>query len=277
VRSLLRYAWTAFRWRWNLLAFSGAVVAALLSGRADMVLPLILALEAAYLGLVSANPRFRKAVDAASRAIPVAAPAPFGAEVVENIRKVLTPKEWERFQALRDRCAALTRIGHQLRGSDAGGLDDLRTDALDRLLWMFLKLLVSKNALDRFLTTVDAGELRLDIQQSERRVEEGRKAGRREGLIHAMEDKLETMRQRLANCQRAADNRETIVAELDRVEQKIAAVSEGSLTARDAEAIGAHVDGIAAGVTVADEAMQGLDVPLILGEERAPRFLKEKA
>ena len=273
--SLLRYVWTAFRWRWNLLGLGAAAAAAVLSGRADVLLPLVAAAEVAYLGLVTSSPRFRKAAEAAGRAVPAAAAT--GPGVVENVRAALTPAEWARFQSLRDRCAALARIGRQLRGADSGGLDDLRTDALDRLLWMFLKLLVSKNALDRFLATVDAGELRLDLQQSERRVAEARKAGRPEALLRAMDDKLETMRQRLANCQRAAENRETVVAELDRVEQKIAAVSEGSLTAREAEAIGAQVDGIAAGVTVADEAVRGLDVPLVLGEERAPSFLKEKA
>jgi len=277
VGSLLGYVWTAFRWRWNLLVLGGATAAAVLSGQAGVVLPLVAAAEIAYLGLATSSPRFRKAAEAAGRAVPGAAANAAGPAEVENVRAVLTPAEWARFQSLRDRCAALTRIGRQLRGAEGGGLDDLRTDALDRLLWMFLKLLVSKNALDRFLATVDAGELRVDLQQSERRVAEARKAARPEALLRAMDDKLETMRQRLANCQRAAENRETVVAELDRVEQKIAAVSEGSLTAREAEAIGAQVDGIAAGVTVADEAVQGLAMPLVLGEERAPSFLKEKA
>ena len=62
--SLWTYLKAAFSWRWNLLGVGAAVVFSFLSGLPDVVLPLVGAVELAYLGLLSTNPRFRKSVDA---------------------------------------------------------------------------------------------------------------------------------------------------------------------------------------------------------------------
>ena len=46
----------------------------------------------------------------------------------------------------------------------AGSAEEIRTPGLDRLLWLFLRLLVSKAALDRFLQATNEAEIaaRLD-------------------------------------------------------------------------------------------------------------------
>jgi hypothetical protein len=282
-RSFLGYLKPAFLWHWNLLAVGAGLILGFLSGQPDVVLPVLAAVEVGYLGLVSTNQRYRKAVDATNYS--PGATGARNAEVLDRIRGVLAAREWARFESLRDRCAALNEIGQQLRSTTAEGestFGDMRSEALDRLLWMFLKLLLSKNALDRFLATVDADDLKEQVVDCQGQLEKARAEKRNESLIRAMEDKLDTMRQRLANFDRARENRETVMAELDRVEQKIAAVSEGTLSSRDAGAIGAQVDGIAAGVSVADEAIRGLDVALPLQEDFVPGILwgggaKEKA
>jgi hypothetical protein len=50
-------------------------------------------------------------------------------------------------------------------GSDAGSAEEIRTPGLDRLLWLFLRLLMSKNALDRFLTTMSSEEINARLEQ----------------------------------------------------------------------------------------------------------------
>lgn len=59
-----RYLKSAFLNRWNLLAFLGGTAFAFLSGRPDVLLPLVLACETAYIGLPGTHPRFRQYVDA---------------------------------------------------------------------------------------------------------------------------------------------------------------------------------------------------------------------
>ncbi|HOX39328.1 MAG TPA: hypothetical protein PL033_15210 [Candidatus Brocadiia bacterium] len=273
---MLQYAKTAFLWRWNLLFFGTGVVFSFLSGAPSQVLPIVTALELAYMGTLYASPRFRKAVDAAGRP---KRRQPTNDELMTQIRETLTGKEWTRFQALRNRCESLNAIGRQLRGpggqEDDTAIGDMRREALDRLLWMFLKLLLSKNALDRFLATADTSAIRKDMADCEGQLAEARKQNRNEALLRAMEDKLDTMRQRLANFEQAGENRDTVQAELDRVEQKIAAVSEGTLSANDPGAFSAQVDGIAAGITIADEAVRGLDAPLHFQDDTPPTFLRE--
>ena len=61
---LWKYLKVAFLNRWNLLAFLGASGFALLSGHADVALPVIMAAELAYLGLLGTHPRFQKSVEA---------------------------------------------------------------------------------------------------------------------------------------------------------------------------------------------------------------------
>jgi hypothetical protein len=64
--------------------------------------------------------------------------------------------------------------------------------------------------------------------------------------------------------------------ELDRIEQKVNAIGEMAMSARDASDISAQVDGIAAGVSATEEAIRGLDVAPALQREEAPRFLTEQ-
>ena len=58
------YLKAAFTNRWNLLAFFGSLGFALLSGRADIFAPLVLAGELAYVGLLGTHPKFQNYVDA---------------------------------------------------------------------------------------------------------------------------------------------------------------------------------------------------------------------
>src|SRR4051794_26916234 len=65
---MLRYLQEAFMFRWNLLLFGGAAAAAVISGHADIALPLVAAAEITYLGGLSTLPRFQSAIDAKANA-----------------------------------------------------------------------------------------------------------------------------------------------------------------------------------------------------------------
>ncbi|MFN8854034.1 MAG: hypothetical protein ACK50P_00590 [Planctomycetaceae bacterium] len=57
---MMRYLKAAFLNRWNLLFFSGGMAAAAISGRFDIVAPLVTAAELAYLGFIGTHPTFRR-------------------------------------------------------------------------------------------------------------------------------------------------------------------------------------------------------------------------
>lgn len=274
-RALMRYTRAAFFWRWNLLAFSAAVIAGVLSGQPDVVLSLTAAVELTYLGLLTANPRFRKAIDARSVSRKEAVDQK---EVMARIREALDDSAWERFERLRLRCLSLDDIGKQFSGpntAEDSTVANIQTGSLERLLWMFLKLLYSQDALDRFLDTTDRNGLVRAISNTEKDLKSAQDRQRSEKLISSIQDKLDTLKQRLINYDRAQENRDFLAVEIDRIEQKVNAISEMGLNARDPADFSAQVDGIAAGVSATEEAIKSLNVAPVFEREEAPPLLSE--
>lgn len=270
------YLMAAFLWRWNLLAFGAGAAFSLLSPSPGMFLPLVAAAEIAYLGLLAPHPKFQKAVDARRRGV---AEEINVRQVMDQIRKVLKRQAWERFERLRDRCKQLNDLAVQFRGPDAKQdptLSDLQSSSLERLLWLFLKLLYSQDALEGFLNSTDRTEIQRQIEVNEKSLELAQSKGRSEKLLTALQDKLAILRQRLENYDHAKDNRDLLAIELDRIEQKVHAIGEMMLNSRNTGDIGAQVDGIAEGVSVTEEALRGLDITPVLSQEQAPRFLSEE-
>lgn len=274
--SFLKYLKPAFLWHWNLLAAGTGVVFALLTGRADMVLPLVVAAEFAYLGVLSTHPQFRRAIDARGR---MKAPDEDTSAQMARIRSELRREAWERFDVLRMRCQGLDKLAQQFRGVESASepaVSALQTESLERLLWMFLKLLYSQDALLRFLKGINRSELAREITVSEKNIEAAKAQQRDEKLVRSLEDKLETLRQRLANYDKAVENREFLGAEIDRIEQKVNAIGELALNARDPADIAAQVDGIAAGISATEEAVRSLNVAPVFTREEPPKLLSKE-
>lgn len=272
----LAYVSAAFQWHWNLLAIGTGLALAFLSGKPDVVLPLLGAAELGYLGLVSTHPHFRKVVDLSRR---TSRADQDSQALMEQIASSIKPDAWHRFETLRARCAALDKLARQFRGGQSGqsaAVTDMQAESLERLLWMFLKLLYSRDALHRFMQTLNRDAIQREIAQSEKRFEAVRQRQSDQKFARSLEDKLETLRQRLANYDRAAANLEFLNLELDRIEQKVNAISEMSLNARDTGDIAAQVDGIAAGVAATEEVMRKLDVAPVFDSEAVPRLLERE-
>jgi hypothetical protein len=115
--------------------------------------------------------------------------------------------------------------------------------------------------------------LELSCIETEKRIERAKEEKRDEKLIRVLGDKLDTQRQRLQNYERTRDNRELICVEIDRIEQKVSAISEMALSSRDSGDIGAQVDGIAAGGSLRpaeEEALRDFEVVHNFPSEDAP-------
>ena len=275
--SFLKYVKAAFMWHWNLLAVGGGLAFAFLSGLPDVVIPLLGAAEILFLGALSTQPRFRKSVDA--RGVSVVKESKSQDEQLKRILSAISQNDYKRFEALRSRCMALTSLGKQFHGLDSSSpveLEQMHMSSLDRLLWMFLKLLYSKDALDRFLKNTDRNLLIKEIERTEQSLARAREKSK-ENLVRTLDDKLNTMHDRLRNYDQAEENCELIEAELERVEQKVKAVSEMSLSSGDPTMLSSQVDGIAASISITADAIRTLDVlPDLNYDDQAPEFLTQK-
>lgn len=264
--SLGRYVREAFLFRWNLLAFLGGAAAAALSPFPDVLLPLLGAAELLYLGGLVSVPRFRSAVDARVHAAGREAVEPGAAPSLQQVLDGLEPPARRRFDALRGRCVEMQRLAEGVRGHGAAGADDIRTPALNRLLWAFLRLLSSQQALQRFLAASDPAALQRELDSLQARQAQAKQRGD-ERIVRALTDAVATAGLRLENHAKAASNSEFLGVELDRIEGKIQALVEMAVSHQDADLISSQVDSVAASMAQTEQAVRGINQITGLGEQ----------
>src|SRR5438876_3844003 len=190
------YLKEAFLFRWNLLLFLGGTAAAALTPFAGVLLPLLGAGELTYLAGLVSIPRFRAAIDAkvhaavgqtgaSSAAVP---PPPIS---IVTILQGLPTAGRTRFQQLHARCLEMRTIAAGVRGAAGdhpGSAEEIRTPGLDRLLWLFLRLLLSKTALDRFLQTMNEQEISTRLAELRKNLEAAK--GGDERIARSLQDSI---------------------------------------------------------------------------------------
>jgi len=279
-----RYIKEAFTYKWNLLLFGGAAAAALLSPSPDVVLPLVMAAEATYLAGLTTLPRFQGAIDAKARSESGrglgTASAPEPQEKKQQLAEILgslEPDRRSRFLRLRARCLEMARIANAVRGETrdaSGAAAELRTPALDRLLWGFLRLLLSQQALGRFLKAADGAAIEGKLAELKIKQERAQAKGD-ERIIKSITDAVVTAELRRENFQKAAANDEYISAELDRLEAKIQALTEMAISHQDPGELSTQVDAVAEGLNQTEETIRDLQSITGLGHDasEAPSIL----
>jgi hypothetical protein len=283
-----KYLRAAFTQRWNLLAFLGALALASIAPfpPPDVTIPLIFAAEIAYLGFLGTHPKFQKYVEAQE----AKAARSEGTHTAEQTRMrilgALPRPTVERFESLRGRCRELRQLAAEMRdphhavpGASPRPLEDMQLAGLDKLLWIYLKLLFTQHSLDRFVKQTDEGQIRDNVRQLERRLGEIPEdaEGQRQRMRKALTDNLETSKTRLANFQKAQDNRQLVELEIDRLENKIRAISEMAVNRHEPEFISGQVDEVASSMVQTERTMSELDflTGLDAADEAVPPMMRD--
>jgi hypothetical protein len=256
------YLKEAFLFRWNLLLLLGGTAAAALTPLAPVLLPLVAAGELTYLtGLVSI-PRFRAAIDAKVHAAAKAAgpePPPPPPLSLVTMLAGLPNDARTRFQRLHSRCVEMRGIAAGVRGAagdQAASGEEIRTPGLDRLLWLFLRLLLSKAALDRFLQTMNEQEITARLAELRKSLEAAK--GGDERIVRSLQDSMASSELRLDNYGRAKKNAEFVSIELDRLEGKIQALAEMAVNRQDPDFLSNQVDSAADSMRQTEKAVSEL-------------------
>jgi chemotaxis protein histidine kinase CheA len=283
---LFRYLKEAFTFRWNLLLFGGAAAAAAISGHADVALPLVAAAEVVYLAGLTTVPKFQSAIDAKAHKESKQLDAPIDTgsarDRILDVLRTLTPERRSRFLRLRARCVEMSRIANAVRGETAdasGAAKQLRMPALDRLLWVFLRLLLSEQAVGRFLETAEESAIDRNLEQLKARrkkraesVGEANQADDR--IIRSLDDSITTAEVRKDNLAKSRQNAEYIGAELDRLENKIQAVTELAVGNTDPDEMSSRIDAISEGISQTEQTIQSLQqITGVSDSEAAPSIL----
>jgi hypothetical protein len=166
----------------------------------------------------------------------------------------------KRFEQLHARCVEMRHLAVGVRGAsghDAGSAEEIRTPGLDRLLWLFLRLLMSKNALDRFLTTMSIEEINVRREQLRKDLAAAQQAGD-ERIVRSLQDSVAMAELRLDNYERAKKNAQFVTIELDRMESKIQALAEMAVNRQDPDLISTQVDSAAESMRQTEKAVSEL-------------------
>jgi hypothetical protein len=281
------YLKTAFLNHWNLLAFFGSAAFSLLTGRADVFLPLVLAGEAAYVGLLGSHPKFQEYVDAQQANASRGEESQVSQQTLQQILRTLPPETLRRFETLRAQCLELRQIAMDIRRPGAAAvdvpLDQIQLTGLDRLLWIHLRLLYTQVALAKFLKKTSADQIQKSIEDLERQIAQlpaKSKDDDRTGRVRAaLQDNLETSRSRLANLTKARENYELIGLEIDRLENKIRSLSEMAVNRQEPEFISSEVDHVASSMVDTERTMNELQFATGIGslDSEPPELIRTKA
>lgn len=273
-----RYLRAAFGYHWNLLYVGAGVAMGAISGRPDVVLPLVAAGEVLYLASLFSNDRFRAAVDAREASARREAERVDSRVAYDRIRGELPAHLLRRFDQLRTHCQKLTDLAGSMRGPTAAEPDRGALDSLERLLWGHLRMIWNAAKLSEFLDHTDDRSLRERITELEQRLASLPADAASVPLRTAVEDNLRTTRERLANIDEARRKLDVVAAEVERLEAKIAALAEGAVARRDVSDIAQRVDEVAEGMKRTDETMRQLQLPPDLEEfDDPPALLREEA
>ena len=255
------YLKEAFLFRWNLLFFLGGVAGAAIAPLAGVTLPLVCAGELTYLAALTSLPRFRAAIAAKVHAAQAAAPAPATAAPSLVVMLAGLPGDLrKRFELLHGRCVEMRQLAVGVRGGagrDPGSAEEIRTPGLDRLLWLFLRLLMSKNALDQFIKTMSREDINGRVEQLRKDLTAAQQAND-ERIVRSLQDSIAMAELRLDNYERAVKNAQFVTIELDRMESKIQALAEMAVNRQDPNLISSQVDSAAESMRQTEKAVSEL-------------------
>jgi hypothetical protein len=280
---LWKYVKTAFYNHWNLLFVAGGTAAAFISGQPDIGLPLIAAAEIAYLGGLATHPKFQGYVEAQEAKQNRQSTSVSSQRALEKIMQALPRESLDRFLQLRQRCVELEQIAADLKQpgeTENQPLEGFYTEGLDRLLWIHLRLLYSQYALAKFLNRTSDDQISVDIKRIEQRLAEIPKENvtdQQQRVRQALEDNLQTSRDRLSNVQKAKDNFEFVKLELERVETKIRSLGEMAINRHEPGYVSTQVDQVAHSMKETEKTMNELQfVTGLENTDEAPDLMRNK-
>jgi hypothetical protein len=165
-----------------------------------------------------------------------------------------------RFERLHGRCVEMRGIAAGVRGAagdQTGGPEEIRTPGLDRLLWLFLRLLLSKTALDRFLQAMNEQEISKRLEELRKNLTTAQGGGD-ERIVRSLQDSIASGELRLDNFARAKKNADFVSVELDRIEGKIQALAEMAVNRQDPDFLSSQVDSAADSMRQTEKAVSEL-------------------
>lgn len=271
----------AFTWHWHLLGLGAGLTAAVLSGGALAWLPFIAAAEIGYLGFLGLNPRFQNVLKGKRMLPKTLHENP--TQRFAQLMAFLSPVDVERFERLRERCMELLNLRRSMNAKEGNsGADDFRGESLDRMLWLYLKLLHQRSGLERFLGATRREQIETELKSAEAQLAatqtRDQSAGMPESrLTTSIRDRVATIRERLENHRKATEGLELVTAEIEKTEQQITHLCEVGMTMSDSAGLSVQIDTISESLQSSEKIFSESSFSQIYDDEPAPPLLSGSA
>ncbi len=270
--SLLKYVRSAFQIRWNLLALFGGVAFSVLSGRPDIALPLVAAAEVGFLTMLASHPKFQRAMDAQDAAVERSKNSQSVNVVLRQILKQLPAPLLTRYERLRATCQDMRQIADDLQQSGTlesdQPLESFQLAGLDRLMWIFLRLMFTQFSLGKFLERTKRDRIVADIEQAQSRlsvIPPTDESPHAQKMRRTLQDNMQTCQERLTNFEKASANFEFVGHEINRLENKIKSLAELGVNRQEPDDISSQVDTVARSLLDTEKTMNDLHFATGLG------------
>jgi hypothetical protein len=199
-------------------------------------------LELGYLLLLSTNSRFQRTVVASGLAKGVPT---HGDDWTARLGKALlslNEQDRRRYQRVADRCRSI--IDLQTRHSASGLVGfEAQQESLARLTWMYLRLMLTRQAIERVHSETAGEDLAATLARLERRLEDEQPV---DDLRRSVEGQIEILRQRIAHRKQATSQMTYIDSELTRIEQQVELIREQAALSTDPGVLSRRIDEITA-------------------------------
>jgi len=196
-----------------------------------------LGFEMAYLYTIAFNPRFQRVVDAQRLSDAQRQWLP----KLEDLIGELAPEDQARYRALERRCRSIL---YQKSGTDAPPTVASQVEGLRRLLWIYLRLLLTRQSINKVLNEAAGGPKTIDERaaQIEARLQ---KDGLEDDLRKSLTGQLDILKQRMHKQKEAREKLAFLEAELTRIQEQVELIREQAVLSTDPEGVSHRIDSIA--------------------------------
>jgi hypothetical protein len=197
-------------------------------------------LELAYLGILATSKRFQRLIDA----LYLGKTTRTRQEMVNDLVSQLGPEGLKRYRALEVRCRAI--LEQQFRGGPIPTGVETQGEGLSRLLWVYLRLLLTRQAIERIVR--ETSEAREDSDRLDERIRaleaQLKETNLTEDLRRSLAGQMEILQQRLEKRKEARDKLAFLDAELTRIQEQVELVREQAVLAASPESLSQRIDQI---------------------------------
>jgi len=197
-----------------------------------------LGLEFGYLWVLGTNQRFQRFV-AASRQLQNRKQ---WQNKIDRLVDQLGAEDRQRYRTLEGRCRALLEQQLHLQ-TPSSGLE-AQGEGLGRLLWVYLRLLVTRQSVNKVIRGSSAQDEAAELEGRIRKLNEQLNEKLTEDLRKSLTGQIEILQQRLERRREGKEKLAFLDAELTRIQEQIELVREQAVLSTDAETVSQRIDQI---------------------------------